>query len=378
MARADRGVASARELAAPNVRARFLAFGDTGIGTRDQEDIAVTMRTTCQRLGCEFAVHLGDIIYPRGVLSTDDPKLHERFELPYAPLGIPIFLSLGNHDYYGDPDMAVAYTHKSPSKRWILPARHHTFLQGGIRFIALDTNKPDKTQAAWLRGVLADSRRAGEPWVIAFGHHPRQSFGAHGHADEQLADWLDRNLCYRVDLFLAGHEHDKQILKPRCGVHQVISGAGAQLRPVGSGPQTVWARSSLGIAWLEAVGPTLLLRFLDQKGDVEFEQVWTRARADHCPADAVCDGTCASDPDCAGVACTADGKCNDKCTDDPDCTPPGACACDREPLACEVRERDGTLPCACDAACQVGQLPCIEDGACDDQCKVGTDVDCRP
>ena len=378
--RADRGVTVAPtlpDMALPKVQARFLAFGDTGIGNRDQLDTAAMMQRACQRLGCDFVLHLGDIIYPRGVQTPDDPVLRERFEVPYAPFGIPFYMSLGNHDYYGEPDAAVAYTQKSPSKRWILPARYHTFVVGGIRFLALDTNKPDVAQARWLREVLHQSRKQNELWVVAYGHHPRQSFGMHGHADEQLGEWLDQNLCYRVDLFVAGHEHDKQVLQPRCGVHQIISGAGAQLRAVRSGPQTVFARSSLGVAWFEAIGATLRMRFLDNRGEPEFEQVWTRALTRACTDDDLCDGTCEADPDCATATCGADKRCDPTCTDDPDCVSPGACECDRSPLACEVRQRDTVLRCGCDAACQVGRPVCVEDGACDQGCAVGQDLDCR-
>ncbi len=273
--RADRGAASGAQ--APDsaefsaVHARFLAFGDGGVGEPDQYAVARTMQALCRREGCDFGLGLGDNIYPVGVQGVTDPQFRTAFEVPYAPIGAPIYMALGNHDYIGNPDAEVAYSRVSPSQRWIMPKRFYTFFAGGIRFLALDTNQPNDQQEAWARKVLAESERHKEPWVIAFGHHPQQSYGAHQMPDEPLAGFLDRVLCGHVDVYFAGHDHDKQVLRPRCGVHQVVSGAAGQLRPVGSGPETLFARSSLGFAYAEVTGPEMKLHMIDINGKDEFQ-----------------------------------------------------------------------------------------------------------
>jgi len=254
-----------------SVRARFLAFGDGGLSDDNEYAVARTMQARCRRDGCDLGLGLGDNFYPVGVQSVTDPKFRTAFEIPYAPIGAPMYMILGNHDYFGNPDAEVAYAKLSPSQRWIMPRRYYTFFVGGIRFLALDTNQPNEQQEAWASKVLTDSQRNKEPWVIAFGHHPHQSYGGHQMPEEPLAGFLDRVLCGHADVYFAGHDHDKQVLQPRCGVIQVVSGTAGQLRPTNAGPKTVWARSSLGFAYANVTGPEMKLCFIDMNGKDEFE-----------------------------------------------------------------------------------------------------------
>ncbi len=358
--------------------AHFLAFGDSGTGEPSQFRVAAAMITYCQSHPCDFAIHTGDIFYPQGIGSTSDPRLKERFEGPYAPLGIPIWLTLGNHDYYppADPTFAVAYTKVSPSKAWHMPARYYTFVEHGIRFLAMDTSVPDAKQEAWARKVLVQNR---ERWVIAFGHHPRLSDSRHGDADGDLAGFLDRVLCHRVDLLISGHDHALEVMKPRCGVHQIVTGAGGaglyDIKPTDNG---TFLAHSFGFVHLETTATALHARFLDDSGRELCETSWRKAGpTPACGADGMCNGACPVDPDCQKENCTADGRCNFACTDDRDCDGVGACACDRDPLICEVRTPGTTELCACDAGCQVNPVTCSADGTCDHGCAAGSDPDCR-
>ena len=259
------------------VHARFVAFGDGGTGEADQYAVARGMGTLCRSRGCDFGLGLGDNFYPVGVRGVNDPQFRTAFELPYAPLGIPIYMILGNHDYFGTPEAEVAYARVSPSQRFVLPARYYTFFAGGIRFVALDTNEPSAAQEAWAKKVLAQSERNREPWVVALGHHPQQSYGAHQMPQEPLAGFLDRVLCGHVDAYFAGHDHDKQLLAPRCGVTQVVAGTAGQLRPVGSGPETIWARSSLGFAYVSVQGLEMKLEFIGANGHTEYTTMIRRS-----------------------------------------------------------------------------------------------------
>ncbi len=383
--RADRGDGAAPWLTelprATTDTAHFLAFGDSGTGEPSQFRVAAAMAAYCKTHTCSFAIHTGDIFYPTGVGATDDPRLKERFEVPYAPLGIPIWLSLGNHDYYppANPDAAVAYTQVSPSKAWRMPARYYTFVEHGIRFLALDTSRPDMAQERWARRVLAESRRHGEPWVIAFGHHPRLSDSRHGDADGVLASFLDRVLCHRVDLLISGHDHALEVMKPRCGVHQVVTGAGGaglyDIKPTENG---TFLAHSFGFLHVETEQTLLHAHFLDDNGKELCETSWRKASSTPvCIKDGLCNGACVGDPDCSEDVCKTDGRCNLACTEDRDCDPMGACTCDRNPLICEVRVPGATDACGCDAACQVKPTVCAADGACDPGCPTGRDPDCK-
>lgn len=278
--RADRGHVETPWLDAPSAptnTTNFLAFGDTGTGEPSQFRVAAAMVQHCQKHDCDLAIHTGDIFYPVGVGSTTDPRLQERFEVPYAPLHLPIWMSLGNHDYYppADPSFAVAYTRVSPSKAWRMPARYYTFVEHGVRFLALDTSKPDATQEAWATRVLAESH---ETWVIAFGHHPRLSDSRHGDADSELAGFFDRVLCGRVDLLISGHDHALEVMKPHCGVHQLVTGAGGaglyDIKPTDNG---AFLAHSFGFMHLEVSGASLRAHILDDNGRELCEASWRKA-----------------------------------------------------------------------------------------------------
>jgi len=367
--------------------AHFIAFGDSGTGGEGQYLVAGAMARYCADKRCDFALHTGDIGYPRGIKSSTDPHIVAIFEKPYSKLGVPIYLSLGNHDHYGNPDAWIDAYGDGKKRRGRslvqahLPARYYTFFAKGVRFVALDTEKPTAEQGRWAWNVLRKSRRDREPWVVVFGHHPRKSYGAHGMPGAAYARWFDRVVCHHADLFIAGHDHDKQLLEPHCGVHQVISGAAGHLRDRGSGPDTVFTDGTLGFAAFRTRGAELRVSFHDLEGKEQFARTLTRSRpVPVCGADLICNGLCKADPDCAKGKCKADKRCDTACTDDPDCGfgagDTGACPCDRTPGVCEARSSRSNAACACDPSCQAGFKPCAADGYCDRGCPSGSDTDC--
>jgi len=142
---------------------------------------------------------------------------------------------LGNHDYDDGRDLSrgahqVAYGQQNP--KWILPDDHYTFEAGDALFLALNTewivravNDSAAVQAAMVDAALGATAK---PWVIALGHHPYRSNGANGDAVESLKNFLEERVCPRADLYLAGHDHNLQILAPpgSCRTLLVVSGGG--------------------------------------------------------------------------------------------------------------------------------------------------------
>jgi hypothetical protein len=61
----------------------LLVFGDGGSGNAKQRRVAAAMAQACAEAGCDAALVLGDLIYPRGVQSLDDGKFSTHFEQPY-------------------------------------------------------------------------------------------------------------------------------------------------------------------------------------------------------------------------------------------------------------------------------------------------------
>jgi hypothetical protein len=69
----------------------------------------------------------------------------------------------------------------------------------------------------------------------------------------------------RADAYLAGHDHDMQHLKPESNLHFFVSGSGGKSpRPIRRGPRSLFAKSALGFAVLEADGSSLKMTFVDK------------------------------------------------------------------------------------------------------------------
>jgi tartrate-resistant acid phosphatase type 5 len=297
---------------------RFIALGDMGMGNEDQARVAEAVATVCAQRGCDFALGLGDLIYPSGATSPDDPQFDEKFEVPYAGLDFPFWNVLGNHDNGQDPfgatepagglglwytagDNEVAYAKRTDraSDKWTMPGRHYTFDQGPVHFVGLDTNtlvfygvptSPEavarlQEQEEWLPGAVA----AGEgPWRIAFGHHPYVSNGPHGNAGDwdglpipgangdHFKEVFEASLCDRVDLYLAGHDHNLQWLEPvdACGrTHFIVSGGGgASTYELPGGGAARFEAESLGFWWIEVQGDTLTAAAFDDEATLLHEE----------------------------------------------------------------------------------------------------------
>ncbi len=260
-------ISSSQELsiaAAENV-IRFVAFGDFGTGAKIQYQVAQAIQKKCAAKGCDFAVTLGDNIYNDGVRSVSDPQFQTKFETPFANLPFRFHMVLGNHDIRGSIDAQINYTQHS--KKWYLPARYYQFQAGPVAFVALDTNQPNTVQ---LKAHQQYLKNHPSPWAIAFGHHPRQTNSVYKNSQSPALKQMIDGLCGTVQFYLAGHEHDKQHIKPLCGMHQVIAGSGAGQRKVGRGPNTLFADNSFGFSWFEVSPSRLYFEFVNLKGETEY------------------------------------------------------------------------------------------------------------
>jgi tartrate-resistant acid phosphatase type 5 len=71
----------------------------------------------------------------------------------------------------------------------------------------------------------------------------------------------------RADLYLAGHDHDMQHLRPEGRLHFVVAGSAGKLRPTQPGPRTLFAKSANGFAVLEIDAARLQFAFIGTKGE---------------------------------------------------------------------------------------------------------------
>lgn len=278
---------------------RFVAFGDAGTGSERQIAVGEAMAAVCAARGCDFALELGDNFYLSGVDSVDDAQFQSKFEVPYASLKVPVYVTLGNHDNSAGPgegsanrkgDYQVDYHYLAGrnSEKWRMPERYYSFVAGDglAEFYSLDSNPltaivPDLTpqwnwvtygaaQQEWLTNALTSSTAK---WKIAFAHHPYRSNGLHGNAGtydglpaalpvtsngSPWKSFIEQTLCAEgADLFFQGHDHDLEWVKPvdSCGkTHFIVSGAAEGPRPFGDAARnaTYWqVDNTLGFFWFE-------------------------------------------------------------------------------------------------------------------------------
>jgi len=219
-----------------------LAFGDFGTGSPAQRAVAQAMAKRHAEVPFDLGITMGDNFYRCGVRSIRDRKWKTRWEDLYTPLGIKFYATLGNHDYGhppivcpqggASPDVEVAYTDHSDS--WRMPARYYTYAAGPVRFVAIDTEGWSRAQLDWIRQVL--DRSASEPgiqWRVVYGHHPILTSGVHlnqRRIGALRAQLLPVMRAAKVDLYIAGHDHDIEHLQADGITFLISGGGGAKLR----------------------------------------------------------------------------------------------------------------------------------------------------
>ncbi len=258
-----------------------MALGDAGTGTAGQQEVADAMGDYAKNNPVDFVLYLGDNFYEDGVSSTSDPLWQTHFEEVYNPttLNMNFYAVLGNHDHHGNAQAQVDYTPLSP--RWEMPGRYYTYARTlldstTIRFIGIDTesivwghaNKP--AQLTWLEAVL-DTCTA--DWKVVFGHHPIYSNGWHGNNQTMITEVEPLLTDHEVDVYLSGHDHDLQVLKPVNTTHFVVSGSGARPRQTDCDINTTYAAGELGFVMLHLSKQQLVCTVHLTDGTIDYSTV---------------------------------------------------------------------------------------------------------
>ncbi|TVQ91065.1 MAG: hypothetical protein EA397_11255 [Deltaproteobacteria bacterium] len=290
--RPDPVVAPAPEVSDPE-RVRLIALGDVGDDSPAQRQVRDAVGRVCKARGCDFLVLLGDNLYPSGMETPDDPRMDEIVGDVYAPLGLPVYMVLGNHDYGQLYDRRRAiwqarWANRTsgfhmPSTTWLTQA-------GPVGLWGLDTQElywDDATaQRSWLDRTVQHSTSR---WRIALGHHPYLSNGKHGNAGSYeglpgvpyaagtgLQRFFEGSVCGRFDLVLTGHDHNLQ-WHEACGTTWIVSGAGAKTTPlVDRGNESLFEAEHPGFVWIELRPDDATIAFYDETGSAAYEANKTR------------------------------------------------------------------------------------------------------
>lgn len=251
---------------------RVVVLGDFGMGNKAQFDVAKAIAELHRRQPFQFGITVGDNFYQHGVSSIHDPKWETRWEQPYSRLGFPFYPTLGNHDYYGDVQSQLEY--QSPSGSWRMVARQFVLRGGLADWFALDTTDTRTEQYAWLDKALSASSAH---WKIVYGHHPIYSAGSHGDSKTLEARLLPV-IRGRAVLYVAGHDHDLQYLKPVDGTHLVISGGGGgRLRQLHRDPRVIFGLTIYGFTVLDIDEHRILVEMYDRYGKRVYQAEITEA-----------------------------------------------------------------------------------------------------
>ena len=230
---------------------RFGVMGDGGSGAETQVRVAAQMKAWRKHSPWEFALSLGDNVYENGETEYFD----SRFLGVYADMlsdGTPIRSTLGNHDVRNveGREMVAVEGFGFVDKQEEYEFEAGPVLADGkrlARFISLNSNRwieavegNDSTTVSRLRDSLRERLRRSDKyrWNFAFFHHPIHSyvksffFGVEkGHGSSAaLQQALEPELRETVDVVLVGHDHFFQHVKPRYGVHHILSGGAGKLR----------------------------------------------------------------------------------------------------------------------------------------------------
>lgn len=252
--------------------------------------VARAMDELCRGAPCDFAVMLGDNIYPVGATLGEDGisdarRFEDMLDRPFSGLGagIPefaIYAMLGNHDWKHSREGALAqmaYLQRHP--RFRMPGLFYRAVppgfEGQIELFVIDTemllasttvredvldaegNEVDsgklekwdahiRQQTAeeaamvpWLEAALADSNAR---WKLVFGHHPMWSGGGSKFEKARaLRRLLLPALCRHADAYFAGDDHMLEVYSDDCRAVDgaldkplplVVSGAAGKYRPL--------------------------------------------------------------------------------------------------------------------------------------------------
>ena len=183
--------------------------------------------------GPDFVLHLGDVIYPKGL----NAHYRSGFFRPFADVirNAPLYPVPGNHDVMDAAGQQLLANFRAPKSTATGDGLCYSFVRGPLRVIVLDCNI-DRTGDRYEPGhpaydyLASELAAASEPWVVAASHYPMQSASRQWDRPDLLLSLLPVLTEYQVSLYLSGHDHCYQRFRPQQagGMPLVVSGGGGK------------------------------------------------------------------------------------------------------------------------------------------------------
>lgn len=181
----------------------------------------------------DFALHLGDVIYPKG----QQGHYSSGFFRPFAELirNAPVYPVLGNHDVMDAAGQQFLVNFHLPESDVTGDERCYSFAWGAVRVVVLDCNTHyagDRYEEGHPSSefLLEQLRSCSEPWVVVASHYPMRSASRQRNRGDLLAVMLPQLAEYHVSLYLSGHDHCYQRFGPSetLPTPLVVSGGGGK------------------------------------------------------------------------------------------------------------------------------------------------------
>jgi len=220
---------------------RFVAFGDTGSGSKAQQRVADQMWNWMHDHPFKVVVMLGDNVYGNHEISGGgDPRFfHDKFDLQYERFqqaGVVFHAAVGNHDMQTrhaqaeiDDVRRFGILGHDGYYQFSSPGEYDVAGRPLVEFFCINSELHGvklTEQTAWLDKALGGSKAV---WKVVFLHHPLYTVrGQHSPAvelRELIRPAMEKN---HVQIILAGHNHFYARMKPVDGALQIISGGGGR------------------------------------------------------------------------------------------------------------------------------------------------------
>jgi 3',5'-cyclic AMP phosphodiesterase CpdA len=129
-------------------------------------------------------------------------------------------------------------------------------------------------QLEWLDRRLAESTAQ---WKIVYGHHPLYSHAVESGRYPAMIERLEPILIrHGVDVYLAGHDHVLDMMKPVKGVHHITSGGGSgddEAYDVLRTDESYYAATGGGFTLFRVTRDEMVIDFVDLEGITRHTQV---------------------------------------------------------------------------------------------------------
>ncbi len=189
---------------------KAVVFGDSGLGSQDQTDVAQVIRS----LKPDLLLHMGDLSYT-GSLDYVFFWYYQDLLAQKA-----FYVTRGNHDVHHDWRAQFPPPNENDEGR----ASYYSFDWGCAHFVCFDFNDDavtGGTQLDWVDRDLAQARSSGVNWLILYCHEPPFTVGTYGDPpDAENTQRIMRLMIppladkYGIDLVLSGHDHNYQRSHP--------------------------------------------------------------------------------------------------------------------------------------------------------------------